>query len=184
MIRFALFVVLFAAYSSNALAQPPVIDFFSVPKNGTAGPLAAGPDGAMWFTMSTCDDSDVHEIGRIRFADSAAPAISGMPDASCSLWPPNHRLRQVAHITASDPESGLPPGALAVTVTSNEPELPGPSDTIVTADGAGGFVVQLRADRRGGGSGRVYTIVATAKDNAGNVARATAACTVPHDARH
>jgi len=137
--------------------------------------IAAGP-GGVWFT-------DLREIGRIRFADTTPPRISGMPGTDCSLWPPNHQLRQVAHVSAADTDSGLARGSLTVTVTSSEPQLPGPSDSVVTADGAGGFFVQLRADRRGEGSGRVYTIVATARDLAGNTARATSTCVVPHDAR-
>lgn len=137
--------------------------------------IAAGP-GGLWFT-------DVHEIGRIRFADGTPPVISGMPGADCSIWPPNNKLRQVARISAADVDPGLAPGSLTVTVTSNEPQLPGPSDSVVTPDGSGGFVVQLRAQRRGAGAGRVYTIAVTARDLAGNVAHATSTCTVPHDAR-
>ena len=162
-------------FAIGRITPAGVLDEYPLSSPGFPHDIAAGP-GGVWFTA-------LHEIGRIRFADSTAPTINGMPDTSCSLWPPNHRLRQVAHITASDSDSGLAPAALLVTVTSNEPQLPGAPDTVVTGDGSGGFVVELRADRRGGGSGRVYTIVATATDNAGNVARATAACTVPHDAR-
>ena len=48
-------------------------------------------------------------------------------------------------------------------------------------DGAGGFVVYLRAERRGNGPDRVYTITATATDRADNARTATATCVVPHD---
>jgi len=40
---------------------------------------------------------------------------------------------------------------------------------------------QLRAERLGGGTGRIYTITYTASDASGNTATATATVTVPHD---
>ena len=39
---------------------------------------------------------------------------------------------------------------------------------------------KLRAERAGGGDGRVYTIVYTASDGSGNTAVAVATVTVPH----
>ena len=67
--------------------------------------------------------------------------------------------------------------------TSNEPSDPSDPDFVVTPDGSGGFVVNLRAERLGSGSGRVYTLTATAKDLANNVRTMTATCAVPHDQR-
>lgn len=46
-----------------------------------------------------------------------------------------------------------------------------------------GRAVQLRAERAGNGTGRVYTITATAKDLAGNTATANATGKVTHDRR-
>ena len=114
--------------------------------------------------------------------DQTPPVISGMPATGCSLWPPNHKLVQVATVTAADVLSGLAPGSLHVTGASNEPPsgLEDP-EIVITPNGSGGFTVQLQADRLGGGRGRVYTLNATAMDNAGNVATATATCIVPHD---
>jgi Phosphodiester glycosidase len=115
--------------------------------------------------------------------DKTRPVISGMP-VDCSLWPPNHGLVTVGTVRAVDALSGLAPGSFQVTGTSNE----GPGDAqspnvVVTPNGTGGFVVQLRAERSGGGNGRTYTLSATASDLAGNTATATATCTVPHDQR-
>jgi uncharacterized repeat protein (TIGR03803 family) len=111
------------------------------------------------------------------------PVISGMPGAGCSLWPPNHKLVQVATVTASDAVSGgLAPGSLTVTATSNEPSNdPNDPEIVITADGSGGFVVQLQAERLGTGTGRIYTITATASNTAGVSTTSTATCTVPHD---
>ena len=109
--------------------------------------------------------------------DVTPPVISGMPGPGCSIWPPNHKLKTVATISATD-ESGAPLASLAVNVTSSETQGPGLPDYVVSPNSSGGFVVRLRAERRGGGS-RVYTVTATATDAAGNMAHATSTCTVP-----
>jgi hypothetical protein len=113
--------------------------------------------------------------------DKTPPIISGMPSPGCSLWPPNHNFVQVGTVTATDALSGLAPGSLNVTGTSNEPSDPSDPDIRITAGAAGGFVVQLRAERLGDVNGRTYTLTATTKDVADNITTATAICTVPHD---
>jgi hypothetical protein len=112
--------------------------------------------------------------------DKTPPAISGMPGA-CTLWPPNHKLVEVATITAADALSGLAPGSLTVTAVSSGPNDPNDPSIVIAPNGSGGFVVRLMAERLGTGADKVYTLTATASDVAGNVARATASCTVPHD---
>ena len=113
--------------------------------------------------------------------DKSGPAIAGMPGAACSLWPPNHKLVQVATVNASDVGSGIAPGTFTVTGISNEPANPGELDIVITANGSGAFVVQLRAERLGTGTGRTYTLTGTAKDLAGNTVTLTSSCRVPHD---
>jgi hypothetical protein len=83
----------------------------------------------------------------------------------------------VGTVTGSDALSGLV--SFNVSATSNEPEsgtgggdLPG--DIVITNG-----TVQLRAERAPNGSGRTYTIKASAVDVAGNVSTATASCFVP-----
>ena len=127
--------------------------------------------------------------------DKSQPVLAGMPTASCSLWPPNKKMVQVATITATaglasfSPASRTPatpsngPSGLAsfdVTAVSNEPADGGP-DIVISGSGLQPRTVQLRADRLGNGTGRVYTITATATSGAGVVSTSTATCTVPHD---
>jgi hypothetical protein len=107
-----------------------------------------------------------------------------MPTPGCSLWPLNDKLVPVAEVKARDALSSLAPGSFKVTGVSNESSDTSEPDIVITADGSGGFLVQLRADRLGTGNGRVYTINATAMDNAGNSGTATSTCTVPHDQGH
>jgi hypothetical protein len=116
--------------------------------------------------------------------DTTPPVISGMPAAGCTLWPPNHKLVQVAIVTATDALAGIAPGTLTVTGTSNEPVNASDPDIVIAPDGSGGFVVQLRAERLGPGSERVYALSAQATDQVGNTVTVTSTCTVPHDQGH
>jgi hypothetical protein len=69
--------------------------------------------------------------------DGTRPEITGLPSADCSLWPPNHKMRQVAVVTAKDALSGVAAGALQVTAASSEPS--DPDDVLVDAGRRGGI---------------------------------------------
>jgi hypothetical protein len=111
--------------------------------------------------------------------DKTPPAISGMPAAGCNLWPPNHKLVQVARIAGQDGLSGL--SSFDVDVTSSEPPNPGEKDTLTVGTGLEPRTLSLRAERQADKAGRVYAVSAVAADHAGNTATASATCIVPHD---
>ncbi|HEY6180451.1 MAG TPA: hypothetical protein VIX73_38675, partial [Kofleriaceae bacterium] len=71
--------------------------------------------------------------------------------------------------------------AFDVAGESNEPPSNKEPDVVITGSGLGPRDIQLRAERSGGGNGRVYTLTATATDEADNVATVHATCTVAHD---
>ena len=76
----------------------------------------------------------------------------------------------------------LPFGSCTLSVTSNEPVLGHGSghtspDWIVVDD----HHVLLRAEREGGGNGRIYTITITCTDSGGNSSTEEVEVTVPHD---
>lgn len=113
--------------------------------------------------------------------DKTAPAIAGLPAQGCSLWPPNHKLVTVGTVTAYDALSGLVPATFQVIGASNQPAGSAGPDIVISPSGAGGFTVQLRAERLGNAGSRIYTLTATAADAAGNSATVVRTCTVPHD---
>ena len=113
--------------------------------------------------------------------DKTAPVISGLPDHGCTLWPPNRQMVEVATVSGSDALSGLADGALQLTVSSNEPSSPNAPDFKIVQTGPAEVKVLLRADRLGNGSGRTYTLTATARDRADNVTSLVSTCQVPHD---
>jgi hypothetical protein len=161
-------------------------DAFSGIASCTA-PISLISEGAAQSVSGTCIDKAGNISSPAKATvkiDKTSPVISGMPAVGCTLWPPNQKLVQVATVTATDALSGLAPGTFKVTGVSNEPVEPADPrnpDILITPTAAGGFIVQLRAERSGTGTGRIYTLTATANDLAGNTRTSTATCTVPHD---
>lgn len=69
-------------------------------------------------------------------------------------------------------------------MSSNEPvEGLGDSDTAPDWQLTGPLSVNLRAERAGTASGRLYTVEVRCEDVAGNAAVGTTTVTVPHDSR-
>jgi hypothetical protein len=111
--------------------------------------------------------------------DRSGPDVAGMPVFGCTLPSPRHQLVQVASVTTTDSLSGL--ASLNVTATSNEPDSKTgggdvPGDIVIN-----GGDVFLRAERSPSGKGRIYTVVATAKDVLDNTTTVTGTCTVPNN---
>ena len=148
---------------------------------GNSGSVQVTTEGTTFVNYIAVDNAGNQESpGIVRLQiDRTPPVLSGLP-ASCVIWPPDHRLVQVALIKASDSLSGVA-GPLSIAVTSNEPEA-GLGDGDLAPDIViSGGDLKVRAERSGRGAGRVYAISATAADVAGNIATATATCSVPHD---
>jgi hypothetical protein len=116
----------------------------------------------------------------IDVVDTTKPVIASATANPATLWPPNHKMIDVAvraqvtdlcsatswkitHVTSSEPVNGHGDG-------NTQP------DWMIT----GPHTLKLRAERAGPGHGRVYTITLQAKDAAGNVsASKTVTVTVP-----
>lgn len=155
------------------------------PYRGYSAPFDISTDGLHQLQFYSVDSAGNQEAPHTQTigVDKSAPIISGMPPAACTLWPPNRQMVQVANITASDAGSGILDDSLSVTATSNQSSDPNNPDIIITPNGSGGFIVQLRAVRSGNSSDRIYLLHATAHDVAGHFEQADATCVVPHDQR-
>jgi len=118
----------------------------------------------------------------LRVRDTRPPALTLAPDPTV-LWPPDHHMQLVplhAVVTdVCDPGAGL--GLLLA--TSSEPDdAPGAGDGSTTGDIATHALcdsVSLRAERVGGGPGRVYRVVCITIDRSGNSSTAEATVVVP-----
>ncbi|HEV7889784.1 MAG TPA: immunoglobulin-like domain-containing protein [Pyrinomonadaceae bacterium] len=160
----------------------------SVPVS-VSGSVNVNVPGAYMLTYTATDDSG--NIGTatrtVNVVDTSGPTITLNPNQQMSLWPANHKYQTVTVtdfvLSASDAcDSTVNRSKVyIVKITSDEVENGNGDgntfDDIVIAPGCKS--AQLRAEREGGGDGRVYTITFKVVDAAGNFATATATVTVP-----
>lgn len=97
------------------------------------------------------------------------------------LWPPNHRLEPIALLGVSDPDDD----AVTLTVTGISQDEPtnglGDGDQAPDGFGVGSSSPAVRAERAGGGNGRVYRIRFTGSDGKGGVCSGFVVVGVPHE---
>lgn len=112
--------------------------------------------------------------------DTIPPSISVEVEPSL-IWPPNNKMVNVtSNVTVSDDQDPAPVISL-VSVTCNECD-PQNADIQGIEVGAADLSFAVRAARTGQPkSGRVYTVVYSATDAAGNRSEASTTITVPHD---
>ena len=113
--------------------------------------------------------------------DPTPPSINGLSADPASLWPKNHKMRDVTiNYTATDGCAGV--NCQITDITSNEP-INGTADGDTAPDWE--FVdehhVRLRAESAGGSIGRIYTITVTCTDAAGNSTTKTIEVHVGHN---
>jgi hypothetical protein len=144
-----------------------------------AGTASGTPD-SLTVTVQSTTGTGAHNFAVVRSVvagDTTPPTISSLTATPSQLWPPNHKLVAVhLSVVVTDDQDPHPVCGIAA-VSSNEPSGPDP-DWVFQP---GSLDLQLRADRDGGGTGRIYTIAVDCSDASGNVARATVNVTVPHD---
>jgi len=92
--------------------------------------------------------------------------------------PPNGQLVTIAVVGVADPDGD--PVTLTVTgITQDEPL----GETCPDATGVGAGTASVRAERAGGGDGRVYHVSFTASDGHGGQCSGMVTVCVPHDQR-
>ena len=153
------------------------------PATGTCGVRYSIPSGSFFrvgTTMVTATSASGTCTFSVTVADRQAPTITNVSAVPPSLWPPNHKMVPVRVNYTSADNCGVVACGLAV--TSNEPvNSTGDGNTApdwVIVDNRN---VLLRAERKGNGTGRVYTIFITCRDAAGNATTVTTQVVVPHD---
>lgn len=155
----------------------------------TLTPTGAFPLGETTVTLTSRGPGGVvDDETTVTVLDSEGPVARAAADPFV-LWPPNHRMQEVevelrVHDRCS--ERGDLDVAL-VGARSNEPDDGQgdghTSDDIQRADlGQDDRHVLLRAERAGGGVGRVYTLTYAVTDAAGKTTEVDAEVRVPHDA--
>lgn len=152
--------------------------------------LASVVDGfdVVHIDAEFADQVSDHDPSVARFSIDTTP-----PTVTCSvnpaaLWPPNHELKAVTlTVNVSDSGSG-PAGWKLISVTSNEPDTgSGDGDT---ADDVQGWTLgtldstgEVRAERSGSDSGRIYTFLVEGNDQQGNTTTCSTTVRVPQSQR-
>ena len=142
-----------------------------------------------FFAIKAKDDADNQSalsnviIGEI--VDVTPPEIIGLAANPAHLWPPNHKMVPVNLDVSVYDNCDAQPFCQIVDVSSNEPENGlGDGDTapdwVITDDLSG----DLRAERAGIDSDRIYTITVECTDDAGNSSSGTVTVTVAHDQKN
>jgi hypothetical protein len=114
-------------------------------------------------------------------ADTNAPVIVGAAVDKPSLSPPNHKMVDVrVSYQATDNCDAPSVVACALSVSSNEPvNGTGDGDTAPDWEILDAHRIRLRAERSGGGKGRVYTVTITCTDRSGNSSKRALSVSVP-----
>jgi len=144
-------------------------------------PLSAPfPLGTTTITWTATDNASNSASDTQTITVTAPPLVIGGGTTNPSvLWPPNHKMSAVT--VNYSISGGCGTTACTITsVTSNEP-VNGLGDGDASPDWqiVDAHHVNLRAERSGSGTGRIYTITITCTDGGGHTTTKTVAVTVP-----
>ncbi|HSC71992.1 MAG TPA: hypothetical protein VLH58_11595 [Candidatus Methylomirabilis sp.] len=148
--------------------------------------LASGTYNVTLQVTDSKGQTDTDEVV-ITIDDQTPPEVSASLSPKV-IWPPNHRMVTVHAVVDAFDFCG-PATFVLTSVTSNEPEnglgdgntAP---DIMGTSPGTEDLMFQVRAERSGTGTGRIYTATYEATDPSGNLAEALSEIKVPHDQGH
>lgn len=165
---------------TNPTASDDVSGSVAVSCSHTSG--STFPLGTTTVTCSATDAAgNSSSVGfSIAVQDTTAPAIASVTPSTRVLWPPNHQLVPVS-VTVQSSDAVSSPVCTIMDVTSSEPDNGlGDGDTPNDIQGISGLTVQLRAERSGRGTSRVYAIAISCVDAAGNATQSSTTVAVPH----
>jgi hypothetical protein len=156
----------------------------------TLTPTGTFPLGETTATLTSTEEGSDPESdsATVTVEDTSAPVVRVIAEPFY-LWPPNHSMHKVeARVRVRDSCSGDDDlEVVLVDVKSNERDnSTGDGKTtndIQGADtGSDDRNVMLRAERKGNGNGRIYTLTYRVTDGSGNETDAEVNVHVPHDA--
>ena len=130
---------------------------------------AIGLDGTVY---EPSNDGNLYALGPGNPAPNCTQAVASAP----TLWPPNGKFVQENVLGVTDSDGDV----VKISITSIKQDEP-VGNKCPDGIGIGSLSAQVRAERDGNGSGRVYRIGFTANDGYGNTCNGSVAVCVPHD---
>lgn len=145
------------------------------------GPYALGTTDVT-LSVSDIKGASASCPAKVMVIDKTPPVISALSATPNVLWPPNHKMIPVSLSVAASDNCDSAPRCQIITVNSNEPiNGLGDGDTAPDWEITGNLAVNLRAERSGNGSGRIYTITVECSDVSGNSMAKDVTVSIPHD---
>lgn len=174
------------AHATDTCDPNPIV----VNSHGVGGADASGTYSLgttdVEMTVTDASGNEASCVFPVTVRDTMSPQIV-LTLSPTVLWPPNHRLVDVGTIVTASDKCGTPSVVLTSITSSGADDAVGSGDGNTARDIQGAnpdtldFDFQLRAERNGGGEGRVYSVTYTTADGSGNSTHATARVVVPHD---
>lgn len=164
--------------TDDCTAEPAIV---SDPPSGSSFPL-----GTTTVTSTATDDAGNSSSCTfdVTVVDTQPPVITELSAHPTELWPPNHRMADIAVSVTAEDVCDPDVTTWIDSVMSNEPGNDiGDGNTEPDYEITGPLEVRLRMERQGGGAGRTYTLVIMAADSSGNTTMETVDVRVPHDNR-
>jgi streptogramin lyase len=111
--------------------------------------------------------------------DNSPPVMSSSV-AETSLWPPNHNLENVGLAVSSTDNCGVTSSGVYVFGDEDDEMATGDGNHSPDAKSLAPGTLRLRSERRGDANGRVYLLISTGSDTAGNTGYKCSTVVVPH----
>jgi hypothetical protein len=109
------------------------------------------------------------------------PDVSAAVASKARLFPPNGRFEEIDVEDVTDPDGDTVTITIDSVQQDEEVDAIGDGTTCPDAGGVGTPTAMLRAERSGGGDGRIYEIAFTASDGRGGTSSGSVRVCVPHD---
>lgn len=155
---------------------------------GPSGPLVGPivtpilPLGMHIFTLTVDNGNGGTDTDTVvvTVQDTTSPVINSLSVNPNVLWPPNQQMVDVVVQANVFDLCDAASSCRIIVVTNNEPDN-GVGDGNATGDVliTGDLTVELRAERSGVGTGRIYTLEIECTDTSGNTTNETISVTVP-----
>jgi len=151
----------------------------------TGATISLTPPAGTYTLMVTVDDGNggfASDTVVVAVLDVTPPTITSATASPSVIAVAGHRMVPVVVSVSASDQCGGSVSCRIVNVTSNEPQDGlGDGDTSPDWEITGDLTLNVRAERAGGGTGRVYTITIVCVDAAGNQTTSTVKVTVLKD---